>query len=61
MHDVGLGLGVIATAMIALFWWVQRSASKQSAQHDRDLDARRRRRREKRGLQAAANPTPPAQ
>lgn len=61
MHDVGLGLGVIATAMIALFWWVQRSASKKSAQHDRDLDARRRRRREKRGLQAAANPTPPAQ
>lgn len=60
MREVGLGLGVLATAMITMFWWVQRSASKQSVQHDRDMDARRRRRREKRALQASANPSHPA-
>jgi hypothetical protein len=60
MRGVGAGLGVGITALILLFWWVQRSASKQSIEHDRDMDARRRRRREKRALAPAANPARPA-
>lgn len=47
MRQIGIVLGCILTGLMLLFGWGARRASRQSREHQREMDARRRRRRER--------------
>lgn len=55
MRQLGLGIGGVLLAMFVGAWWANRRMARESLQHQREMDARRRRRREQ-----AGHPTAPS-
>lgn len=60
MQQISLLVGSVVALMVLGFWWMQRRSARESLEHARDLDARRRRRRERTSrMSAIANADPP--
>ncbi len=54
MRTLGLVLGSVLLGLMLMLWWSQRRFDRDSLQHQRDMDARRRRRRERAAHQGTA-------
>ncbi len=59
MRTIGMWLGGAVVVFLVLLLWSQRRVARESVQHSRDMDARRRRRRERVGSPRATQPELP--